>query len=70
MGKAGKDSSVHWSDRCDRAGQQTENGEHGKQARLHDVPSCGFARAEVLRQDGTCSRRRLSDLKFFTPRVA
>jgi hypothetical protein len=57
---------VHWS--CDRAGQQTENGEHGKQARLHDVPSCGFAGTEVLRQDGTCSRRRLSDLNCFTPR--
>jgi hypothetical protein len=30
MGKAGKDSSVHRSDACGRAGQQTENGERGK----------------------------------------
>jgi hypothetical protein len=48
MGKAGKDSSVHRSGDCGRAGQQTENGERGKQARLHDVPCYGFATAEVV----------------------
>jgi hypothetical protein len=28
---------VHRGDDRDRADQQTENGEHGEQARLHDV---------------------------------
>ena len=37
MDKAGKASSVHWSDGRDRADQQTKNREHGEQARLHDV---------------------------------
>ena len=37
MDKAGRGISVRWSDDRHRADQQTENGEHGEQARLHDV---------------------------------